>query len=409
MSGRGKGGKGLGKGGAKRHRKVLRDNIQGITKPAIRRLARRGGVKRISGLIYEETRGVLKVFLENVIRDAVTYTEHARRKTVTALDVVYALKRQGRTLYGFGVVGLETLRRHAHGLDDCGSNVAGSLCFWDGFCPVLLSASQFFEVYQGGPALATDSREMSAKNIGRLFLPLRLDHPGLRLLNMDPPVFTVTDFVPQAVCQQLMAAATASGRMQRSGLGGDANSGGPASATEQARTSSTLVLDRAALDAFPELQAALDAILLTASRLLDLQALGQDSTSLQRALFTKPTREGQLVPEIPQGYQRRATLLLYLNDVSAGGATRFDHVQLEVQPRQGTALLFFPAFAGGTPDARTLHTAVDAVDEKWVFQLWLTSGLPPPPTQAKGEKAAVPVWVSGRNQGQAAKPKKKRK
>jgi len=35
MTGRGKGGKGLGKGGAKRHRKVLRDNIQGITKPAI--------------------------------------------------------------------------------------------------------------------------------------------------------------------------------------------------------------------------------------------------------------------------------------------------------------------------------------------------------------------------------------
>ena len=75
MSGRGKGGKGLGKGGAKRHRKILRDNIQGITKP---------------------------VFLENVIRDAVTYTEHAKRKTVTAMDVVYALKRQGRTLYGFG-------------------------------------------------------------------------------------------------------------------------------------------------------------------------------------------------------------------------------------------------------------------------------------------------------------------
>ena len=40
----------------------------GITKPAIRRLARRGGVKRISGLIYEETRAVLKVFLENVRR-----------------------------------------------------------------------------------------------------------------------------------------------------------------------------------------------------------------------------------------------------------------------------------------------------------------------------------------------------
>ena len=53
-------------------------------------------------VIYEETRGVLKTFLESVIRDAVTYTEHAKRKTVTSLDVVYALKRQGRTLYGFG-------------------------------------------------------------------------------------------------------------------------------------------------------------------------------------------------------------------------------------------------------------------------------------------------------------------
>jgi histone H4 len=102
----------------------LRDNIQGITKPAIRRLARRGGVKRISGLIYEETRGVLKIFLESeshistpslpsslltdsalvsdIIRDSVTYTEHAKRKTVTSLDVVYALKRAGKTLYGFG-------------------------------------------------------------------------------------------------------------------------------------------------------------------------------------------------------------------------------------------------------------------------------------------------------------------
>ena len=44
----------------------LIDIVIGITKPAIRRLARRGGVKRISGLIYEETRGVLKIFLENV-------------------------------------------------------------------------------------------------------------------------------------------------------------------------------------------------------------------------------------------------------------------------------------------------------------------------------------------------------
>ena len=92
-----------GKHGAKRHQtKAIRETILGITKPAIRRLARRGGVKRISGLVYDETRSILRAFLENVIRDSVTYTEHAKRKTVTALDVVYALKRQGKTIYGFG-------------------------------------------------------------------------------------------------------------------------------------------------------------------------------------------------------------------------------------------------------------------------------------------------------------------
>ncbi|XP_028423018.1 histone H4-like isoform X2 [Perca flavescens] len=84
---------------ASRKRKVLRDNTRGITKPVIGCFARRGGGKHISGLIYEETRGVLKVFLENMICDGVS--EHAKRKTVSSEDVVYVTKRQGRTLYGF--------------------------------------------------------------------------------------------------------------------------------------------------------------------------------------------------------------------------------------------------------------------------------------------------------------------
>lgn len=49
----------------KRQRKVPRDNFHRITKSAIIRLARRAGVKRISGLIYGETREILQVFLEN--------------------------------------------------------------------------------------------------------------------------------------------------------------------------------------------------------------------------------------------------------------------------------------------------------------------------------------------------------
>ena len=56
----------------------LRDSSQGITKQAIRRLARRGGVKRMgsdqSGDIYTETRGALKVFLSRVLDKAILYT-----------------------------------------------------------------------------------------------------------------------------------------------------------------------------------------------------------------------------------------------------------------------------------------------------------------------------------------------
>jgi len=109
--------------------RVVRDNIQGITKPAIRRLARRGGVKRINGLIYDETRDVLRVFLGHAIRDATTYTWHARRKTVTVMDVIYALKRQGRTLYGYDKeTKSKVTRRRNTGVDSQshGEKIAGA-------------------------------------------------------------------------------------------------------------------------------------------------------------------------------------------------------------------------------------------------------------------------------------------
>ena len=60
-------------------------------------------MKRISELIYEEAKSILKSYLEKVLKDAIIYTEHAKRKTVTSLDVIYALKKQGKSLYGYGI------------------------------------------------------------------------------------------------------------------------------------------------------------------------------------------------------------------------------------------------------------------------------------------------------------------
>ncbi|KAH8678761.1 histone-fold-containing protein [Tricladium varicosporioides] len=100
--GRGDRSRGLGRGKTfKRHRKLLRDNIQGITKGDIRRMARRGGVKRISSTIYEEARGAIKAYLERVLHDCVAVLEYSSRKTVTVTDVIFTLRRQGRPIYGF--------------------------------------------------------------------------------------------------------------------------------------------------------------------------------------------------------------------------------------------------------------------------------------------------------------------
>jgi len=89
-------------GGTKHYCAVLCDSIQGVTKGAIGHFTQRGGVNHISGLVNKKTRAFTKVFLEKVMRDAVTFTEHARCKTVSGLDMVTALKRNGCNLYGFG-------------------------------------------------------------------------------------------------------------------------------------------------------------------------------------------------------------------------------------------------------------------------------------------------------------------
>ena len=52
-------------------------------------------------LVHEEARQALKVFLENLFRDAATLTEYARKKTVRAKDVVNAFKRQREAFVWF--------------------------------------------------------------------------------------------------------------------------------------------------------------------------------------------------------------------------------------------------------------------------------------------------------------------
>ncbi|KAK2825713.1 hypothetical protein FQN49_007440 [Arthroderma sp. PD_2] len=90
----------------KRYRKNSRDNIMGVTKPAIRRLARRGGVIRMQKAIYGTVREIIVARLEKILQQVVhllesTDTPAKARKTVTTADIIYVLKRLGTTVYGF--------------------------------------------------------------------------------------------------------------------------------------------------------------------------------------------------------------------------------------------------------------------------------------------------------------------
>lgn len=84
----------------------------------LKRLARRGGVRRMGGDVTDEMRLALRMFLSGVIKDAVVLSEHSRRHTVYTSDVILALKRAGSSswhtvLYGYDGPG--TGRRHRGG------------------------------------------------------------------------------------------------------------------------------------------------------------------------------------------------------------------------------------------------------------------------------------------------------
>ena len=75
---------------------------------------------------------------------------------------------------------------------------------------------------------------------------------------------------------------------------------------------------------------------------------------------------------LAMGGQRIATLVMYLNDVEAGGSTVFPSLGLDVLPRRGSAVYFAYTGASGETDPRTLHGGSPVVaGEKWIATKWL--------------------------------------
>jgi prolyl 4-hydroxylase len=84
-----------------------------------------------------------------------------------------------------------------------------------------------------------------------------------------------------------------------------------------------------------------------------------------------PDNDGGRVHTAGSG-QRIITVVMYLNDVTAGGATVFPDLNLSVYPKKGSALYFSYFNSQGQVDPSTLHGGAPVLEgEKWIATKWI--------------------------------------
>jgi prolyl 4-hydroxylase len=75
---------------------------------------------------------------------------------------------------------------------------------------------------------------------------------------------------------------------------------------------------------------------------------------------------------IERSGQRVSTLILYLNQVAAGGETTFPHTGFAVAPQQGNAVYFEYGDDAGQTDPLSLHAGAPVLaGEKWIATKWM--------------------------------------
>lgn len=198
---------------------------------------------------------------------------------------------------------------------------------------------------------------------------LRLDtsFPGLHRVHEEPPVFLCDGFLSSSECDAMVRCADPLLKQSLTHSG-----------KSRTRTSKSCHL-RKQLGPCPALLARISALLLgkPISHLEIPQVARYDEGQYYEPHFdaTDETVESSLAGAgrefLESGGQRVGTVLIYLNDVPAGGHTRFNRLGIEISPRKGAALIFFPAFLDGGLDPLSMHEARPAVDRKYVCQVWV--------------------------------------
>lgn len=84
---------------AVRHQKAA-NGLKGFPVRSMRKLARRGGVKRISRRALEAAMNYGKDFTKKAVELALAYVDSAKRQTCSTKDVLEAFRMMGCSLYG---------------------------------------------------------------------------------------------------------------------------------------------------------------------------------------------------------------------------------------------------------------------------------------------------------------------
>lgn len=252
------------------------------------------------------------------------------------------------------------------------------------------------------------------------YMPVNMDLPNIRILHLDPPILLVDGVFTKDECLAIIETLKNTGKMAQSTVGAG-NLYSTAVKGSHRRTSSSVLINQELQDAFPKVKEFAASIQAKSFEIIQGDKLGVWGQPGKQPLFEQYCFEALQAAEYQQGqhflehedafplniadenkFQRHATVLLYLNDVDSGGETKFNHLGISVKPKAGSVLLFFPAFSDGTPDRRTLHTATDANDVKWVTQQWIARGFN---TTMKSHKEIQ----QGEKMGKALKSRKDRK
>lgn len=193
-------------------------------------------------------------------------------------------------------------------------------------------------------------------------------YPGLQMLHANPPVFCVENFLTDQECDFLIHAAQ------------DCFTPAPvvgagAGEVSSSRTSSTCYLAREDLPDY------LRKVSLLTGKPVEHCELPQVGRYLPTQQYLQHFDAFDLSNEdgrrfAANGGQRTVTVLVYLNDVAQGGHTAFPALNLEIKPKRGMAVVFFPATVDGLLDKMALHAALPAAEGhvKYVSQVWIRQG-----------------------------------